>query len=93
MVEIKINGADLKGGQLHAFPTTVTMHRKVRRWQFPESRFVEFDRDDEEWARPLGYGHEVESIETVVIPNAVITEVAGAFTIKAIASPYTVTNQ
>lgn len=31
----------------------------VKRWVFPERRFVEYGPEDEGWARRLGFGHEV----------------------------------
>ena len=48
---------------------------KRKAWEFPpQSRFVRHDQSDEEWARPLGYGQEVERLETLTIPNAVISQ-------------------
>lgn len=29
-------------------------------WRFPNDRFVEYDESDEAWARPIGFGKEVE---------------------------------
>jgi len=44
-------------------------------WRFPESRFVEYEESDEEWARPLGFGHE-EIVEGVLtFPRVVFTDI------------------
>ena len=55
--------------------TSITMAHKVKRWEFPVERFVEYEPKDEEWCRPARIGREVESIQTVTIPNVRITSV------------------
>lgn len=49
-----------------------TTRRKV--WEFPKDKFCRYEASDELWARPLGFGREIEVKDTLVIPNAVITE-------------------
>jgi hypothetical protein len=38
----------------------VTADAVEKVWQFPDHRFVEYEPKDETWARPLGYGREVD---------------------------------
>jgi hypothetical protein len=56
--------------QLGEVQLTITNKRKV--WEFPKERFVTYESSDEKWARPLGFGREVEITETMFIPRAVI---------------------
>lgn len=39
----------------------------AKKWEFPASPFVEYDKVDEAWARPLGYGREVDDKNTPMI--------------------------
>ena len=50
---------------------SVEYRRIVRVWKFPDEKFVRYEKSDEAWARPLGFGEEVEIVETVTIPRAV----------------------
>lgn len=64
--------------------TTLTMTVKRKRWKFPTDRFVSYDDHDEVWARPLGFGKEVEVTETITVPNAVVTSMKpGQITFRA----------
>lgn len=38
----------------------------ARRWEFPPHPWVEYGPSDERWARPIGFGREVDDRETVV---------------------------
>lgn len=38
----------------------VSLATTCRAWQFPADRFVEYEQSDEAWARPLGFGREVD---------------------------------
>lgn len=37
-----------------------------KKWQFPADRFVEYEAKDEEWARPVGHGREVDDMSRYV---------------------------
>lgn len=39
-------------------------HPRKKVWQFPRDPFVEYEASDEEWARPCGFGTEVEVDDT-----------------------------
>ena len=45
-------------GSLLDFPVTVTEHAMARAWVFPVDRFVEYEPEDEWWARKYGLGYE-----------------------------------
>lgn len=57
-------------------PFSLEMKRTVRRWQFPQHRFVEYEPSDEAWCRYCGIGKEVDVIETVTIPKAVVRSIS-----------------
>ena len=52
----------------------ITIHVTKRKWDFPRERFVEYEPQDELWCRPLGIGREVDAMDTIEIPNAVLTQ-------------------
>lgn len=67
------------------YSVAYSLRRKV--WQFPDDRFVRYDKSDEAWARPLGFGKEIEVIETVTVPRAVCVGFSdGALQFKALSS-------
>lgn len=45
------------------FQTNKALPIFVQKWKFPPSRFIEYEKSDEAWAIPLGYGHWVETDE------------------------------
>ena len=47
-----------------------------RKWEFPKDRFVEYEKSDEAWARPLGFGKEVDTKVCIKIPNAYAVSVS-----------------
>ena len=61
----------------------------VSRWEFPTSRFVRYDRTDEEWCMFFGIGTEWIYIEKVVVPRAYIKNINpdGTIELGAIPSP------
>lgn len=55
------------------------------RWEFPPSKFVSYDRSDEVWARPLGFGKLVTVEKTVTIPRAVCLGIVdGSYQFRAL---------
>lgn len=57
---------------LNAFDIQENSHlpRFASRWEFPKnwsSRFIQYEPSDEAWARPLGYGREVETNDPLVL--------------------------
>lgn len=44
-------------------------------WVFPERRFIEYEPKDEQWARPLGYGHENGPYSIHVQPTRTTEEI------------------
>lgn len=64
---------------------SVEYHCRRRVWKFPDDKFVQYEKSDEAWARPLGFGEEVEIVETVTIPRAVcVGFYDGALQLKAL---------
>lgn len=70
----------------------IEQHKTVKRWKFPPTPFVKFDRADEENALRLGWspwgGEVCEESVKVVISNAVLTKidpVTGEIIFRAIA--------
>ena len=51
----------------------VTLSIPKSTWEFPKSRFVEWEEKDEEWCRPLGIGRETTRIDEVVLKNCAVT--------------------
>lgn len=67
---------------------SVSTTRKTRRWQFPSSRFVTYEPQDEQWCRFFGIGEEVEITETLTIPQAYLESFQdGVATFRAIPTP------
>ena len=62
---------DIAASQGQTQEIKMTYPRKV--WEFPKSRFVEYEPRDEAWARPLGFGKEVRRDTVITYPRAVIT--------------------
>lgn len=52
---------------------SIEMKQDRKRWQFPQDPFVEYEKSDERWARPIGFGREVTEQVSVRFPNVVIT--------------------
>ena len=67
----------------------IELRHRVKRWVFPASRFVEYGRTDEEWCRFFGVGHEVETEESITIPQAYIRSIDldGSIEFGAVPSP------
>lgn len=42
--------------------TDINTPRWFKKWKFPDAPFIEYDTKDEEWARPLKYGCEVDDV-------------------------------
>ena len=76
------------GSDCYTAPTyslAYTFRRLV--WKFPDDKFVRYDKSDEVWARPLGFGKEVEVVQSVTVPRAVCVGFSdGALHFKALAS-------
>ncbi len=56
----------------------VTYLRKV--WLFPPHRFIEYEPSDEAWARPLGFGREIDELTTMKIDGHISNCEAGQVT-------------
>jgi hypothetical protein len=46
----------------------VTLFTNKKTWEFPSDPFVEYEESDERWARPLGFGKEVNTPTTLTAP-------------------------
>ncbi len=49
------------------------LSKNTRRWEFPNDRFVEYEKKDEDWCRLLGIGREVGHEETLSWPVGILT--------------------
>jgi hypothetical protein len=51
-----------KNGLLTGMPVRASdaVPLRARRWEFPKDRFVEYEKSDEKWAIPLGFGKWVD---------------------------------
>jgi hypothetical protein len=47
--------------------TDKNLPKYVRRWKFPEHSFVEYEKSDESWAIPLGFGEWVDTEEIYLL--------------------------
>lgn len=44
----------------------IAVPKHPKKWEFPQCRFVEYEPKDEEWARPLRHGREVDDTSRYV---------------------------
>lgn len=51
------------GTQVYTNPLLPAFGKK---WEFPSDPFVDYEAKDEEWARPIGYGKEVDDSDNPV---------------------------
>lgn len=42
------------------------MPKHPRKWQFPRDPFVDYEKSDEAWARPVNYGKEVDDTTKLI---------------------------
>lgn len=63
----------INDGMLFALNGTMRVrfsdYAMVSSWVFPKRRFIEYEKSDEVWARPLGYGHEVYEPGMIIVGN------------------------
>jgi hypothetical protein len=59
----------LAGGMPEGLPfiSSPLVPKHGQKWQFPRDPFVEYEKCDEEWAIPIGYGRWVEDADTCVV--------------------------
>lgn len=71
-------------GLMFTDPLKLTTIMHERRWEFHDDRFVEYGPEDEPWAKPLGFGKEVEA--TVTFPRVILTELKydGTMVLRAV---------
>ena len=63
-VVAQIGIAELSMPQLGGVPIYVNEHMPIwnTKWQFPSDPFVDYEKSDEKWAKPVGYGCEVDDV-------------------------------
>lgn len=69
MFDLMTSSRDLTPHEMPTFAgcpvdATILVPEFERRWEFPYRRFVTFEKNDESWARRLGFGREI--VERVV---------------------------
>lgn len=57
-----------KTSLLEGIPVNIsnTVPKHPKKWEFSKCRFVEYEEKDEEWARPLRHGREVDDTDNYV---------------------------
>jgi hypothetical protein len=63
---------------------TLSITQKRKRWEFPHVPFVEFESGDERWARRLGFGREVEVVETITARGIFTESGEGRFVFRCV---------
>lgn len=64
---IKLIAQKSAGGAAFSVPIygNIMCPKYARKWVFPADRFVEYEKKDEAWAIPLGFGHWEETKDPV----------------------------